>query len=48
MLETTAIVLVVLWILGMVTSTTVGGLLHGLLVIALVVIAIRVMQGRRV
>lgn len=47
MLETIAIVLVVLWILGMVTSTTVGGLVHGLLIIALVVIAIRVMQGRR-
>jgi hypothetical protein len=48
MLETLVVVLVVLWLLGMVTSTTMGGLIHGLLVIALVVIVIRVMQGRRV
>lgn len=48
MLETIAIVLVVLWLLGLVTSTTMGGLIHALLVIALVVIVIRVIQGRRV
>jgi hypothetical protein len=48
MLETIAIVLVVLWLLGLVTSTTLGGFIHALLVIALVVIVIRVLQGRRV
>lgn len=48
MLETVAIVLVVLWILGLVSSYTMGGLIHALLVIAIVVILIRVIQGRRV
>lgn len=48
MLETIAVILVVLWLLGLVTSTTMGGLIHGLLVIAVVVILIRVIQGRRV
>lgn len=48
MLETIAVVLVVLWLLGLVTSYTMGGLLHALLVIAIVVILIRVIQGRRV
>jgi hypothetical protein len=47
MLETVAIVLVVLWLLGLVTSYTMGGLIHALLVIAVVVILIRVIQGRR-
>jgi len=47
MLESVAIVLVVLWLLGLVTSYTMGGLIHGLLVIAIVVILIRVIQGRR-
>lgn len=47
MLETIAVVLVVLWLLGLVTSTTMGGLVHALLVIAVVVILIRVIQGRR-
>lgn len=47
MLMTVAIVLVILWILGLVTSTTMGGLIHILLVVALVVILIRVIQGRR-
>ncbi len=47
MLETIAIVLVVLWLLGLVTSYTMGGLIHALLVIAVVVILIRVIQGRR-
>lgn len=46
MLETIAVVLVVLWLLGLVTSTTMGGLIHVLLVIAVVVILIRVIQGR--
>ena len=48
MLETIAIVLVILWLLGLVTSYTMGGLIHILLVVAIVVILIRVIQGRRV
>ncbi|MDO9178971.1 MAG: lmo0937 family membrane protein [Agitococcus sp.] len=47
MLETLAIVLVILWILGYVTSYTLGGFIHLLLVIAVVMILIRVIQGRR-
>jgi hypothetical protein len=47
MLETIAIILVVLWILGLVTSYTMGGFIHILLVVAIVVIVIRVIQGRR-
>lgn len=47
MLETIAVVLVVLWLLGLVTSYTLGGLIHALLVIAIVVILIRVIQGGR-
>ncbi len=47
MLTTIAIVLLVLWLLGMVTSTAIGGLIHVLLVIAIVMILIRVIQGRR-
>ncbi|HKQ24007.1 MAG TPA: lmo0937 family membrane protein [Burkholderiales bacterium] len=47
MLETIAVVLVILWLLGFVTSYTMGGLIHVLLVIAVVVILIRVIQGRR-
>ena len=48
MLETIAVVLVILWLLGMVSSYTLGGVIHLLLVIAIVVILIRVIQGRRV
>lgn len=48
MLETIAIVLIILWILGLVSSYTLGGFIHALLVIAIVVILIRVIQGRRV
>ena len=48
MLETLAVILVVLWLLGMVTSTTLGGLIHVLLVIAIVVVLVRVISGRRV
>jgi len=47
MLETIAIVLVVLWLLGFVSSYTMGGFIHVLLVIAVVVILVRVIQGRR-
>jgi hypothetical protein len=48
MLETIALALVALWILGIVTSVTVGGLIHVLLVVAIAVIVIRVVQGRRI
>ena len=48
MLETLAVVLIVLWLLGLVTSTTMGGFIHALLVIAIVVILFRIVQGRRV
>jgi hypothetical protein len=47
MLETIAIILVVLWLLGFVSSYTMGGFIHLLLVLAVVVILIRVLQGRR-
>jgi hypothetical protein len=47
MLETVAVLLIVLWALGLLTSYTMGGLVHLLLVIAVVVIAVRVIQGRR-
>jgi hypothetical protein len=47
MLETIAVILIVLWLLGLVSSYTMGGLVHILLVIAVVVILIRVLQGRR-
>ncbi len=48
MLMTIAIILLVLWALGLVTSTTVGGFIHVLLVIAIIVILVRVIQGRPV
>ena len=47
MLETIAVILLVLWLLGFVSSYTMGGFIHILLVIALVVVVIRVIQGRR-
>jgi hypothetical protein len=47
MLYTIAVVLLVLWLLGLVTSYTMGGLLHILLVAALVMIVINVISGRR-
>ena len=47
MLETVAVVLIVLWLLGFLTSYTMGGLIHALLVVAVIVILIRVTQGRR-
>jgi hypothetical protein len=45
---TIAIILIVLWALGFLTSYTMGGLIHLLLVVAIVVILIRVIQGRKV
>jgi hypothetical protein len=47
MLWTIAVILFVLWALGMLTSYTVGGFLHVLLVLALVVVVINLIQGRR-
>ena len=47
MLETIAIILVIFWLLGLVTSYTLGGFIHILLVIAIVVVLMRVIQGRR-
>ncbi len=48
MLWTLVVILIVLWALGMVSSYTMGGLIHILLVIAIVVVLIRVIQGRKV
>ena len=48
MLWTIAVVLIVLWLLGLLTAYTMGGFIHVLLVIAIVVVLIRVIQGRRV
>jgi len=48
MLYTIAVILLVLWLLGMVSSYTVGGLIHILLVLAIVAVLIRVIQGRSV
>jgi len=48
MLYTIAVVLVLLWLLGLVTSYTMGGFIHILLVIALVVVLLRVINGRAV
>jgi uncharacterized protein DUF5670 len=47
MLETIAIILVLLWLLGLVSSYTMGGFIHLLLVIAIVVVLVRVIRGRR-
>ena len=46
-LWTIAIILLILWALGLVTSYTIGGFIHILLVIAIIVILIRIIQGRR-
>jgi hypothetical protein len=48
MLWTIAVVLLVLWLLGLGTSYTMGGFIHVLLVIAVIVVILRVIQGRRV
>ncbi|MDO9150262.1 MAG: lmo0937 family membrane protein [Methylotenera sp.] len=47
MLQTIAVILVILWVLGLVSSYTMGGLIHILLVVAVVVILVRLIQGRR-
>jgi hypothetical protein len=47
MLQTVAIVLFVLWLLGLVSSYTLGGFIHILLVIAVIILLVRVIQGRK-
>ena len=47
MLYTIAVVLIILWLLGIVTSYTMGGVIHVLLIIAVVMILFKVIQGRR-
>lgn len=47
MLWTIAVVLVALWLLGMVTSYTMGGFIHALIVIAIIMALLRLIQGRR-
>jgi hypothetical protein len=47
MLWTIAVILIVLWLLGLVSSYTLGGFIHILLVIAIVIVVINVIQGRR-
>jgi hypothetical protein len=48
MLETVAVLLIILWLLGLFTSYTLGGLIHVLLVIAVVSIVLRLISGRRI
>ncbi|MCE9638124.1 MAG: lmo0937 family membrane protein [Planctomycetes bacterium] len=47
MLDTLIIVLVIMWLLGLVTSTTLGGFIHVLLVIAVIAVLLRLIRGRR-
>ena len=47
MLWTLAVILLVLWLLGLASSYTMGGFIHGLLVLAIIVILLRLIQGRR-
>jgi hypothetical protein len=47
MLYTIAIVLIILWLLGFVTSHTMGGFIHVLLIVALIVVLVRLISGRR-
>jgi len=48
MLWTIVVILLVLWVLGLVSSYTMGGLIHLLLVVAIIVVLVRVIQGRKV
>jgi hypothetical protein len=48
MLWTVAMILIILWVLGMVSSYTMGGLIHVLLVVAIIVVLVRVIQGRKI
>ena len=47
MLWTIAVILTILWLLGLVSSTTMGGFIHLLLVLAVVVVLVQIIQGRR-
>jgi hypothetical protein len=47
MLQTLVVILVLMWLLGMVSSYTMGGLIHLLLVVAVIVLLVRLLQGRR-
>ena len=47
MLETISMILIVLWLLGIVSSYTIGGYIHLLLVVALVAVVVRIIKGRR-
>jgi hypothetical protein len=47
MLQTLAVVLIVLWLLGLLTAYTMGGFIHILLVVAIVMVLVRIIQGRR-
>jgi hypothetical protein len=47
MLYTIAVILIVLWLLGLVTGTTIGGFIHVLLVIAIIMVLVNVISGRR-
>lgn len=47
MLESIAVIMIILWLLGLVTSYTMGGFIHILLVIAIIIIVLRVIRGRR-
>lgn len=48
MIYTIAVILVVLWLLGLVTSYTLGGFIHILLVLAVIILLVKVIQGRRI
>ena len=48
MLYTVALLLIIMWALGLITSYTMGGFIHLLLVFALIVVLVRIIQGRRV
>ncbi|HUS36494.1 MAG TPA: lmo0937 family membrane protein [Verrucomicrobiae bacterium] len=47
MLYTLAVILIIAWLLGMITSYTIGGLIHILLVIAIIVVLVRIIQGKK-
>ena len=47
MLWTVAVILIIMWLLGMITSYTISGFIHLLLVLAIIIVLIRVIQGRR-
>jgi hypothetical protein len=48
MLWTIVVILIVLWLLGLITSYTMGGFIHILLVIAVIVLVVRIIQGRKI